>query len=139
MPLVQITTTSDYYPAHNVDEISRNARQIVAFGYTLPSLIINNAHFLHLDDGTPEVAVQVSHRAAHPADKNIPDVWIEIRFTEGNLNEVQQTEAVAVLKTVILGWFNSNPMFLTNPSIALDCFWGPSHGFLVMHNISSDW
>lgn len=139
MPLVQITTTSDYYPAATLEESSRNARQILAFGNTLPSLIINNGHLLHLEVDTPEVAVQVSHRAAHPFDMNVPDIWIEIRFTEANLNEVQQTEAVAVLKELILGWFNSNPMFLINPSIALDCFWGPGHGFLVMHNISSDW
>lgn len=139
MPLVQITTQHRLHPPSGQTAQNTSAQQMTrALGEALPGLLVGKAKKLRLEPDTTEVAVQVTHRKFHGRDVNNPDMWITVVFTEPAPNEVKRTKVVATLKKILLGWFKDNG-FAVPENFACDVFWGPSHGFLSINGVQSDW
>lgn len=141
MPLIQITTIPRLHPWSTSRGNSGNtaAQQMtIDLGKALPGLLVGKAKKLRLEKGTPEVAVQVTHRKFHGQDVNTPDMWLVVQFSEDGLDEVQRTKVVSNLKKILIGWFKDNGHAVPE-NIACDCFWGPTHGFLSIQGVQSDW
>ena len=100
MPLVQLTTSPQYYPT---SRMTAAQKLINDFANELPGLLIANATPLHLDDDTPAEAVQVTRQKFTAWDVNTPDLWILIQFTESNLTTKQKLKVRNRLRKLILG------------------------------------
>ncbi len=138
MPLVTITTTPMYHPRAYSNKGSALQRRIGNFGRALPGLFIANKEELHLDADTPEAGVQVSHKQTHGQDVNAPDVWIVIQFSELPLTDMQTAKVIRLLKKLIASHLNmGNPN--ANIDIAVDCIWGPTHGFFFIGGVKAEW
>jgi len=138
VPLVQITTKPKYHPCASNDQGTVLQRKIGDFGRALPGLFIENAARLHLDEGTPETGIQVSHKKTHGQDVNVPDVWITIQFSERPLTKKQTTKVIRRVKKLIASHLNLENLG-ANIDIAVDCFWGPTHGFLYIGGVQAEW
>ncbi len=136
MPLIQITAQPDYYPSDDLSVVNSPHQEMVAgFGNSLPALLVAKIDDLHMDADTPEAGVQVTFHKFHSRDVNAPDLWILIEFSEDGLDEVQQTEATAKVKQMLLDWWGDD----LPANYACDIHWSPSHGFLRIGGIVADW
>jgi len=110
----------------------------VELARALPGLFVAKAAKLHMEPGTPETGVQVTHKKFHGRDVNAPDMWVLIQFIGEDLTEVQQTKVTGRVKKLLLGWFRENDYTLP-VDYACDIRWSPSHGFLRIDGIEVDW
>lgn len=138
MPLIQITTKPDYYPADYRRDDTANQSMTGEFAEALPALFVSHIVDFHMDADTPVAGVQVTHQKFHRRDVNAPDMWILIEFSEDGLDEAQQTEATGKVKKALLDWFEGNDYTLPD-DYACDVRWSPSHGFLRIGGTVAEW
>jgi hypothetical protein len=135
MPLIDITCKPNFYPLEEGG--SALQYRTVRLGDSLPSLCLLSKDLLGLEPGTPQEGVQVDYHQFHARAVNAPDIWIKFPFSEPYLGGLRSSEIVAALKEIIFDWFEADGTNL--PGIAVDCFWGPTHGFLKFGDTSADW
>ncbi len=139
MPLIQITTKSDYYPSEEPSGIDLRPQKITGdLADALPKLFLANVQPFQMEADTPEAGIQVTHRKFHRRDVNAPDMWILIEFSEGDLNDTEQTEVTGKVKEMLLNWFRENNYELPT-DYACDVRWSPSHGFLRIGGTVAEW
>jgi hypothetical protein len=138
LPLIQLTTSRSLHPNSDDEPNTRPQEVIRIIAEDLPWLFIRWGDELGLTEGTPEAAVQVTHRMFHPDDVNTPDIWFLVQFTEDGIDEERRLRARDTLK-MIVNEVLGNQSVITHPTFALDCFWGPSHGFMSMQGVKLEW
>jgi hypothetical protein len=139
MPLFSITTSLDYVSQKSLPVETGpgvELRPEVAFGLTLPLYCCRNAEALRLESQTVPDAVQVTFKSFGPDDINIPDIWIEGRFTEG-LPEREQLAVRDIFWGSVMEWFSQ--IDGESPRIAMDLFWGSGHGCLAFGETRLSW
>jgi len=132
MPIVTITTS------HRLTGDKGRAPTTWPYelGEAIPQMLFEHKEALHLDPDTPVEATQVNFDEFHIKSINTPDIWIKIQFTEV-LPDHKMCEVREATKSLIMVWFErfeSGP-----PDLAVDIFWGPSHGFLRYGAIRHQW
>ncbi len=133
-----MTTSPSLHPSSTDEPNTREQEVIWGIASDLPWLFIRWSRDLGLNEGTPESAVQVTHRKFHPADINTPDIWFLVQFTEDGGDETRRLRARDTLK-MIVNEVLGNQSVILHPTFALDCFWGPSHGFMNMKGAELEW
>ena len=127
MPLVDITTKEGWH--NDADQSLANR-----LGQALPAAFVAEEKKLHLDEGTPEDAVQVDFHEYHPRAVNAVDIWLLVRFTEDNLTKAEQREVRDAVKGIVEQLLDDYAMQSGQPVIAIDCFWGPGAGCIIFRD-----
>lgn len=134
MPLIDITCKSDFFPE---DQEEPGTLLVDHLGSDLPDMCVEHREKLGLESDTPPEGVQVDYHQFHSRAVNAPDVWVKVQFSEPYPGDVPATEITGHFKQLIFGWFEADGSTL--PGIAVDCFWGPTHGFLKFGDTAVDW
>jgi hypothetical protein len=137
MPLIDITTHRDRHPADHESADTELQHDTYNFGHDLARMIVENCEKLGLDpDDTPFEGVQVNFRLYHPRVINGVDMWIKVQFAEHGYDQAKRERIRTKLKSMILGWFVGNRVEI--PDMALDIFWGPDNGFILIGDLEVD-
>jgi hypothetical protein len=132
MPIVTITTSNRL-----TGETGRpTTTWPFELGEALPEMFHEHRRALHLHPGTPIDATQVDFDEFHVKSINTPDIWILIQFTEV-LSDRKMCEARDEIKWLIMMWLER--LGPVPPNLAVDIFWGPSHGFMRYGAIRRQW
>ena len=137
MPLANIKCMPKSYPAFNAGAGTKAQQVTEQFGESLPALFVDNKDKLLLEADTPPEAVQVDFEKFHPKAVNAPDMWIQIKFSEIYPGKKKAKKVRKQLKQLFTDWFESRG--LPVPSMSVDCFWGPTHGYLAFGSTEVDW
>lgn len=141
MPLIDITCSLSEYPDH----FPQREGEILDYtaldlGMSLPAICINHKDELGLEQETPLEGVQINYHRFHGRAINAPDIWIKFQLSEPYPGEERAAEIVGNLKRLINDELKA---LYVKPGIdldvAVDCFWGPSHGFLYINGTQADW
>ena len=135
MPLIQITSQHRYYPAAQRGSGTISQMLTADLARALPELFVSKSDKLHMEPGTLEAGVQVTHQKFHGQDVNTPDIWVLVQFSESGLTKKQQLKAKSQVKKLLTTWLGDN----MPENFAVDCFWGPSHGFLNIGGKIIEW
>lgn len=129
MPLVTLTCSNAYYPqdSKHVEQFPFQVK-IIELAETLPKLIIQHADSLHLEEGTPENAVQVDIKKFHTFAVNNVDLWVHVWFSESWSSEDIRTDVRDMLIAIVQSWLDQYELKL---KWALDIAYGPTNGCIA--------
>lgn len=139
MPLINIRTTPSLFPTGTSTKGRGTAAQqsIEEFGASLPDMFVLNSAKLGMTEDTPPAAVQVDYERFHTKAVNAPDLWVMIRFAEPYPGKKKAKKVVRVISRMFDNWFDVTDAL--KPGIAVDCFWGPTHGYLAFGSTNETW
>jgi hypothetical protein len=138
VPLITLTCHLNWYPTAHRFEGTNSQEATAQFGEALPDLFTKDGDVLHLEPGTTPDGVQVNYELFHPRAVNAPEgIWMKVEFAEV-IEDVEARKSIRdELRRRIEEWFNTHLEelgLMFPPDFALDCFWGPDHGFLNFGN-----
>lgn len=128
-------TTRSYFPPETAALDDKRQRGVINLLEDLPETILNHAQ-IDLGD-TPLEGIQVTYGMFPPRSINVPNLGFYILFTEPKPGD----EAAAhITRTLVEIIEEGIKVFVPgDPRVAMDVFWGNSHGFLRFGAVQTKW
>ncbi len=138
MLLVNIITAPRMHPFPGDGRNTKGQLMTIDLGQAIPGLIVANAKRLKQRESVGENTVVVRHQRRHGRDVNDPDMYVSMRFTEGDLTEAQKAKVTSRLRKILDEWFEQSDYDMPS-NFLCETFWDHSHGFASIGGQQFGW
>lgn len=138
-PRIEIRSNCLYRPPFRWLCITDLQRLIEGLGRALPGILTDKNVKYHLDPGTTASNVLVTHHRLRGRGVDTPALQILVLLGSDEPTAVERGTVRHNFARDLSDWLKSHSYEVPEGGIAVEIFWGPSHGFFMSGGHIKEW